>query len=372
MSSESSKPIAKVDTFINKIIDKFHPSFKQVRVYGTNQDPLFVANDVYAIIIDKSLDDPYINKKLSTVIDNYIIQETDEFKELIKNYPIESKVRNKDGTNYTRTIKVNMLTRYGVYQMMADLNKYEIAKTFKKFINLVLKELEQEGVAYLEDIQKKHAHQIKFYREELEFARSENQMLINKNEMLENDAEYVHEHRRNDKNVDMNFDQDDYKLGLKLYENIYGFICPIYLINDLWLDKQFAVKLKRNDAEDDDDYDEHEYTIEKYQDSYDYDYAHMTPPVLHDAQTKTIYLQIGNLSRKLKISKYKTKKLWREMKFLNKEHYDKFLERMQTLYAAECLVPHKTPIWHIEYDTMDNVRLDILRTMALASMANPQ
>ena len=60
-------PIDKANTFINKICNKYDDTFLNIRVYGTDENPLFIAKDIYAILNEKDIKNPYIKKYLSEV-----------------------------------------------------------------------------------------------------------------------------------------------------------------------------------------------------------------------------------------------------------------------------------------------------------------
>jgi hypothetical protein len=376
MSVNPSKPITNADTFINRIFNQFHPSFKKVRVYGTNKEPLFVANDVYAIIIEKELDDEYLNKNIHRITNKYNSDENNKYRKLIRSYPIEVNVK-RGNSYYINTVRVNMLTKFGVYRMMADLNSYAIAQTFESFIYIVLNELEEEGVAHFTSVVNKLILEKAAMDANIDYLTEENKRLKERNAQQESYVEYVQEHQQNDSNADINYDQDNSKIGLRYYEQTYGLVCPVYVIDDKWLTNELTIKPKKKPArkpkkKEEDEYEEEEEDepellceIESYSGHLGCDYEYLTPTVLYGLETKAIYLEIGKPTKKSKPAPNAHKKVWKEFYFIDQDHYTQFMERMNLLYKEYCLLPYKTPIWHIDFDHVDNVRLDILRTRGL-------
>lgn len=221
-------PIEKANTFINRICDKYDNTFQKIRVYGTNENPLFVARDVYMIL--NEIDD---DKNLSKITKDYDIEEG-EFTELIKNCPLMVyRDKDKTGTLSLMKSKVNVFTKYGVYRMMFS-SKNKIAKVFRKFVYIVLKELEMKGEVKLIEAQEKLRNEMDM-RHQKDLKKINTLSIINAD--LSRDAqevqrlkELIHPDHLGE------FDPDS--SGLNVYEKQFGKKSIVYLVRDEYVNSE--------------------------------------------------------------------------------------------------------------------------------------
>lgn len=225
-------PIDKANIFINKICNKYDDSFQNIRVYGTDENPLFVAKDIYAILNEKDIKNPHIKKHLSEIIHDYDTYNS-KYQELIKECPLMIYRESKLGKISFVKYKANVLTKYGMYRMMCS-SKTKIAGVFRKFVYIVLDELEIKGEVKLIEAQEK-------LRNEIDFSHQKNLKKINAlsiiNADLSRDAqevqrlkELIHPDHLGE------FDPDS--SGLNVYEKQFGKKSIVYLIRDEYVNSE--------------------------------------------------------------------------------------------------------------------------------------
>lgn len=124
----------------NNIIDEllgYPTEFKNVRMYGTREDPLFYAKDVGKILKIQNIRDT-----ISSFDGRFVKRKCEvEFSETRRGKAIKI-IR-----------KVNMLTEIGLYRIIGS-SRSKVTENFWIFIGIVLKKLRLDGEVRLKDAQK--------------------------------------------------------------------------------------------------------------------------------------------------------------------------------------------------------------------------
>lgn len=126
-----SKPIT-LD-FIKQIANNYDKKFENIRIYGTPENPLFIANDIQDLLDLKDLN---VTKKYEQDLER-----------------VEVPIKTKKGIR-----NAVALTEQGLYRALFT-SKTEIAKSFRKFVTIVLRELRLHKVVTLEDALEKLKNQ---------------------------------------------------------------------------------------------------------------------------------------------------------------------------------------------------------------------
>lgn len=419
-------PIENTNTFINQIVDKYDDTFKIIRIYGTNENPLFVARDVYAILFNKNINDPQIDKNLSGCLLQFI-NDGSKYQELIKECPLQITKTIKN-TKYKTVVKMNALTKYGVYRMMFISNK-PIAATFRTFVYIVLDELELKQKAYLTDAINKLEDEMKKKTEQYSRKFNEQNKKINRLNVRDQKhfemcgAYYEFNNRINQ--IENNHDADEYaayQLGLHAYELDYGKPATIMIhcdeiINatiqsDLFSKKKIkSKKLKVNnniDHTNDSDNDENniaevvidaadvsdpsdssdfidksnfktQYDLPNYEINQNATFSEMNtnwirefisdiPKYSNYEEEYHLYFSITKLGAKVPQESDK-QKVWATLYFFNSDHYKKFITATSDLLLAKQIPKLKSKslrnLYKCSYQAISNIHQEILGQVAI-------
>lgn len=159
---------------------QFDPLFSQIRIYGTIDEPVFVAKDVTAIL---KLENLHIRDKPYLIKDRHWFYKT---------------VATKGGPQ-----KTIVLTELGLYATMFQ-SEVELARQYCEFIVIVMKNLRTQGVVTMETA-------LKELKENFE---KEKAKLLKTNKMLDDTCEDLHYDvktltEQNENQTNKNYDLND-------------------------------------------------------------------------------------------------------------------------------------------------------------------
>lgn len=380
------KPLENANTFINKIVDKYDNAFKVIRIYGSEKKPLFLARDIYVLLFEKDGANKNINSQLLKHLSDYDTDINNEFCELIRGCPLQITKLNQNTSEFTTVRKINTLTKYGVYRMMFSSNK-SVAVLFRKFIYIILDELENNGKVELKEAMNQLQEQLEYSHNKFEEMQKYNYELLNDNRKMYDecrDSVILKRHMQLIKNNDVDAALAC-KIGLEAYQQTYGKSMPIYLINDAFIEenilKEFGKKSKRgrkpkqiktSDFDSDSNEDNEEINIlqditEENLCDIDIEYIRTTYelPIYESSEINferiskpqikqyiadlnfgsnteidnDLYFTFGKLNSK-SISKEQTKfKYWESLYFFNDAHYTNFLKQLNE-YQLNVIIPN--------------------------------
>lgn len=204
------KHIEDADLFINKIIGNYNDTFKIVKIYGTNECPLFVPSEIRDIL-----------EVPSTTFENKMKKLRENKHYLQCNY-IETYIANGVKKNRTQNSK-KLLTKFGLHRIIY-ISSGEVAELFTEFIDVILSELEKKGKADLEESLQKYKKMIDKLIDEKKEITEHNANLTSiynqtkVKELLEDDKEY------SDYGIDKK-----YTMAIELYNEKY--LIPLYFVD---------------------------------------------------------------------------------------------------------------------------------------------
>lgn len=169
------KSLKNSDIFINKIINNINDencnTFKNIKIYGTNECPLFIPSEIRDTL---KIDPTTFKRKLNE------LEENEHF--IICDY-IGYSVSGSEENTRNQTQK-RLLTKFGLHELIYISNT-AVAKLFKRFINVLLSDLENEGKIVLEKALNHHKKVIQYLTEEKEKLESAKNKLIDDKKYLQ-------------------------------------------------------------------------------------------------------------------------------------------------------------------------------------------
>lgn len=190
--------------FINQIAKDFKNEFKNVRIYGTFKDPLFMVKDIEKILGVQNLHSERITS-------------------------IKEKIKICISTTQGQR-EVNVFTEFGLYNILSS-SKTECAEIFREFVFVVLKRLRTEGEVKMidaindlkklkEDLKEKDLLIEEEHKKALRFEKSAIKQYEKNTSLL-----YTNEHLRNDLE-----NQDIRKLEVRIQYLQNKYMKKLYLI----------------------------------------------------------------------------------------------------------------------------------------------
>lgn len=263
-------------SIIATISQQTRPIFSSMKIYGTSEQPLYVANDIGTLLEIKNID------------------------KLLKNYTpkecIAARIKNVDKP-------IKLLTRHGMYRIMFDSTS-PVSEVFRIFVYTVLDKLLDEGEVKLKSVQ---SDMQQLYGAELDRATKylqvrvqnlENEILV-ASQITRRATELMH----NKEHEAGRLYQESQQMKLKMHKLEQQLLSMelnaekpedeqlLNYLKDKYLKKCFVYLLPTRD-DDEYPYDYNDYNIHNPPDENDTMYYRITKmPILHSQLVKEIYLE---------------------------------------------------------------------------------
>jgi hypothetical protein len=331
-------PINNKKLFINEIIGDFNNDFKEIKIYGSTNKPLFLLSTISNIL---KIPNTTLYRHISTYDEGY---------EIFRNYKV-AVLSVQNGKEFFTKTNVHLLTEHGLYSSMA-IGKTEACKKFKRFIHIILEKLKNDREVSFDNAMNDLRNSLNKSMRKTETERDD--LILKNHSIVAKLNTYTRFEELINNKQDFVGESDHFYSLYKAYENLVASPCALYVVNPSVIKKKKPakkpakpVKLSERDKEqlqihrdvfgsESEDESELNTTVDSLNDfnfngsQDDVEYEKKFNAYDHnevEEEDMELLFAVHSFSSSVVKDVTKFHKLC-DLKFLNKKHYSNFIEKL--------------------------------------------